>query len=79
MLVPLKKANGRLIIAMADPTDYMKVDDLTFITGLPITPVLSTQKEIAEKLEEIYDDFELLEDSLAGSHRSHRENRNFTG
>jgi type II secretory ATPase GspE/PulE/Tfp pilus assembly ATPase PilB-like protein/FixJ family two-component response regulator len=65
MLVPLKKANNRLIIAMADPTDYMKVEDLTFFTGLPIQPVLSSQKEITEKLKQLYDDGEVLEDALS--------------
>lgn len=65
LLVPLKKADGRLIIAMADPTDYMKVDDLTFITGIPVHPVLSTQKEISEKLQGLYGDGEVLEDALS--------------
>ena len=65
LLVPLKRAEGRLIVAMADPTDYMKVDDLRFITGTPIQPVLSTQKEITEKLHELYDDNELLEAALS--------------
>jgi type II secretory ATPase GspE/PulE/Tfp pilus assembly ATPase PilB-like protein/FixJ family two-component response regulator len=65
LLVPLKKTDGRLIIAMADPTDYMKVDDLTFITGIPVQPVLSAQKEITEKLQELYGDGEVLEDALS--------------
>lgn len=65
LLVPLKKADGRLIIAMVDPTDYMKVNDLTFITGMPIQPVLSTQKEINEKLKELYDDDGVLEPALS--------------
>jgi type II secretory ATPase GspE/PulE/Tfp pilus assembly ATPase PilB-like protein/FixJ family two-component response regulator len=65
LLVPLKKTDGRLIIAMADPTDYVKVDDLTFIAGIPVQPVLSAQKEITEKLQELYGDGELLEDALS--------------
>ncbi len=65
LLVPLKNAEGRLIIAMADPTDYMKVEDLTFITGLPIQPVLSTQKEITDKLQELYGGDEALESALS--------------
>ncbi|MGA8178681.1 MAG: ATPase, T2SS/T4P/T4SS family, partial [Desulfobacterales bacterium] len=65
LLVPLKKSEGRLIIAMADPTDYMKVDDLTFITGVPVQPVLSGQKEIVEKLQELYGDGDVLEDAVS--------------
>jgi type II secretory ATPase GspE/PulE/Tfp pilus assembly ATPase PilB-like protein/FixJ family two-component response regulator/predicted RNA-binding Zn-ribbon protein involved in translation (DUF1610 family) len=65
LLVPLKRADGQLIVAMADPTDYMKVDDLRFITGLPIQPVLSTQKEIIEKLQEIFEDQDILDSTLS--------------
>lgn len=65
LLVPLKRSDGRLIVAMADPTDYVKVDELKFITSLPIQPVLSTQNEIVEKLRELYDDNDLLKHALS--------------
>ncbi len=65
LLVPLKHADGQLILAMADPTDYMKVDDLRFITGLAIQPVLSTQKEIIKKLQEIYEGQDILDSALS--------------
>ena len=65
LLVPLKHADGQLIVAMADPTDYMKVDDLRFITGLPIQPALSTQKEIIEKLQETFEDQTILDSTLS--------------
>lgn len=64
LLVPLKRSEGRLIVAMADPTDYVKVDELKFIASLPIQPVLSTPKEIVEKLRELYDDNDLLKHGL---------------
>jgi hypothetical protein len=65
LLVPIKKADGRLIVAMADPTDFMKVDDLAFMTGIPIQPVLSAHKEIANKLEELYDSDDVIESALS--------------
>jgi len=65
LLVPLKRADNRLIVAMADPTDYMKVDDLRFISGLPIQPVISSAKEITEKLEELYGEQEGIETTLS--------------
>ncbi len=65
LLVPLKHDGGRLIVAMADPTDYMKVDDLKFIVGLPIEPVLSAQKEIIAKLNEIFGKDDTLEAALS--------------
>ncbi len=56
LLIPLKQDNGRLIVAMADPTDFTKVDDLRFLAGLPVQAVLSSQKEIIDKLQEVYGD-----------------------
>lgn len=49
---------------MSDPTDYMKIDDLQFIVGIPIQPVISTAKEITETLRELYEDNEILENAL---------------
>lgn len=65
VLVPLKRADGRLIVAMADPTDCIKADDLRFITGLPIQPVLATRKEITNKLQELYGKDDPLETVLS--------------
>lgn len=65
VLVPLKRADAQLIVAMADPTDYMKVDDLKFMAGLPIQPVLATQKEITDKLQELYGKDDPLETVLS--------------
>ncbi len=65
LLVPLKRSEGILTVAMADPTDYVKVDELKFIASLPIQPVLSAQKEIIEKLRELYDDNDLLKHEFA--------------
>lgn len=65
LLVPLKRDGGRLIVTMADPTDHMKINDLTFIVGLPIQPAISTQREINEKLQELYGDNGLVESDVA--------------
>jgi type II secretory ATPase GspE/PulE/Tfp pilus assembly ATPase PilB-like protein/FixJ family two-component response regulator len=54
LLVPLRRTEGRLMVCMADPTDFMKADDLRFLTGMPIQPVLSTQKEIIDKLQDVF-------------------------
>jgi type II secretory ATPase GspE/PulE/Tfp pilus assembly ATPase PilB-like protein/FixJ family two-component response regulator/RNA polymerase subunit RPABC4/transcription elongation factor Spt4 len=64
ILVPLKKNGNELIVAMADPTDFNKLDDLKFITGLTIQPVVTTQKEIIEKLIDIYGEEDILDESF---------------
>lgn len=64
ILVPLKRNGQKLIVAMADPTDYMKVDDLSFITGMPIQPVVATQNEIVKKIKDIFGESDQLESTL---------------
>ncbi len=61
ILVPLKKEHGRLIVAMADPTDFSKVDELKFIAGVPVQPVLAAQSDIFEKIRKLYGDNSSLE------------------
>ena len=65
LLVPLKRTNGHLIVAMADPTDYLKLEDLTFLTGMPIQPALASQGEIIEKLRELFGEEDTLEATLS--------------
>jgi type II secretory ATPase GspE/PulE/Tfp pilus assembly ATPase PilB-like protein/FixJ family two-component response regulator/RNA polymerase subunit RPABC4/transcription elongation factor Spt4 len=64
ILIPLKKNGSELIVAMADPTDFNKLDDLKFITGLTIQPVVTTQKEIIEKLIEVYGEEDIFDESF---------------
>ena len=56
ILIPLKRNDQKLIVAMADPTDLNKVDDLTFITGMPIEPVVAASREILDKIKAVYGD-----------------------
>ncbi len=64
ILVPLKKTGSQLIVAMADPTDFNKLDDLKFITGLTIQPVVTTQKEIIQQLVDIYGEEDIIQQAL---------------
>lgn len=65
ILVPLKRTDNGLIVAMADPTDFNKLDDLKFITGLLVQPVLATQQEIIDKIQALYGETDDLEDALS--------------
>jgi type IV pilus assembly protein PilB len=53
-VLPLRKENGALIIAMADPLNLMAVDDLRLFTGLEIKPVVAAPREIDEAIEHYY-------------------------
>ncbi|MBR9979799.1 MAG: Flp pilus assembly complex ATPase component TadA [Desulfatitalea sp.] len=65
ILVPLKRDGQRLIVAMADPTDLMKIDDLAFVTGMPIHPVAAVQQEILDKIGELFGEVDDLESTLS--------------
>ncbi len=65
ILLPLKKSGPKLIVVMADPTDYTKIDDLSFITGMPVQPVIAASKEILAKIREVYGEDEDLESALS--------------
>jgi len=65
ILVPLKRDAHKLIVAMADPTDLMKVDDLAFITGMPIHPMVAAQAEILDKVKEVFGEIDHAGDTLS--------------
>jgi len=65
ILLPLKKSGPKLIVAMADPTDFAKIDDLSFITGMPVQPVIAPSKEILDKIKEIYGENDAFENALS--------------
>ena len=65
VLVPLKKMGRTLLMAMADPTDLVKIDELQFLTGMPIKPVISSHAEILAKAAELYGDDDSLVETIS--------------
>ncbi len=53
-IFPLKRRGRTLIVAMSDPTDYTIVDNLKFITGYEIEPVLATETSIMRAIDQYY-------------------------
>lgn len=45
-VLPLREEDGRLVVAMVDPLDLSVLDDLKLITGMPVVPVLSLEREL---------------------------------
>ena len=54
IIMPLKTDNKRLTLAMADPLDRGLLDDLRFVTGLEVVPVLASMSAIHAKITEVY-------------------------
>jgi type II secretory ATPase GspE/PulE/Tfp pilus assembly ATPase PilB-like protein/DNA-binding NarL/FixJ family response regulator len=55
-VVPLKQDGRRLVLAMADPMDAGLLDDLRFVSGLDIQPVMADVAAIQAKISEVYGD-----------------------
>lgn len=52
-VLPLRLEDKKLTLAMADPTDFYKIDDLRFVSGLNIAPVLARAQEISARLDQL--------------------------
>lgn len=53
-LVPLRRNDETLVVAMADPLDVHALDDLHLLTGLDIAPMLASPAEIRRVCEQFY-------------------------
>src|SRR6185503_3176110 len=49
-LVPIARLNGKLFVAMADPTNVLAVDDVKRRVQLDIVPMIATEKSVADVL-----------------------------
>ena len=49
-VLPVSAASGSLVVAMADPTNVLAIDDLRAVTGMPIEPRVAAAAEIEAAL-----------------------------
>jgi type IV pilus assembly protein PilB len=54
MVVPLSRVGSTLTVASADPTNVFAMDDIKFMTGFNVEPVVATETSITEALEKYY-------------------------
>lgn len=54
LVVPLKLGGNRLMLAMADPLDAGLLNDLRFVAGLEIEPVIASAADIRAKIATVY-------------------------
>ncbi len=54
-VIPVRKDANTLVLAMSDPLDIETMDNIRFITGLPIKPVLAMAPEIRDAIRKYYD------------------------
>ncbi len=53
-IVPVSKSGNVLTIAMADPLDIFAIEDVKFMTGLNVVPMVTTESQIQRTLERVY-------------------------
>jgi type IV pilus assembly protein PilB len=75
-VVPIKREGRILTVAMANPDNIFAIDDIKFITGLEVKPVVATETAIkraidrfyesadslAEVMKDMQEDFEIVDD-----------------
>src|ERR1700724_1213781 len=49
-LVPIARLNGKLFVAMADPTNVLAVDDVKRRVQLEIVPMIATERSVSDAL-----------------------------
>jgi type IV pilus assembly protein PilB len=53
-IVPLSRVGSTLTIAMTDPTNVFAMDDIKFMTGFTVEPVVASETAIAEAITKFY-------------------------
>ncbi|MBD3332880.1 type II secretion system protein GspE [candidate division GN15 bacterium] len=64
-LLPVFKIGDTLTVAMADPLDFIAVDEVRYLTKLKINRVVATRETILHAVEEHYSVKDSLEDALS--------------
>ena len=54
MVLPLSQEGDRLWLAMAEPSNFQVINDLQFITGFFIEPVLANEADIRYQINQLY-------------------------
>ncbi len=54
MVLPLSRVGATLTLAMLDPTNVFAIDDIKFMTGLSVEPVVVSESAMTEAMEKYY-------------------------
>jgi len=65
-VMPISRAGSTLILATADPSNIFGLDDIKFLTGYNIQPVVAGEEAIRQAIESNYDRDDLLDQVMAG-------------
>jgi type IV pilus assembly protein PilB len=69
-ILPLSRSGATLTIAMADPTNVFAMDDIKFMTGYNVEPVVASESSLEDAIEKYYGStrsLQLKQDGAAGA------------
>lgn len=52
--IPVSKTGATLTVAMSDPTNVFAMDDITFITGYRVEPVVASEESLREAIDKYF-------------------------
>ena len=65
-VVPIERKGRVLKVAMSNPSNIFAIDDIKFITGMEIQPVVAAETEIKQAIDKYYDSADSLRAVLEG-------------
>ncbi len=74
LLIPIKRVGPKLIVAMSDPSNIIVVDEIKFITGYNVQPVVAIDMDLVEAIKKHYGGG----GQIAGVGETHLDARDYT-
>src|SRR6187399_922253 len=53
-IIPISRSGSALVVAMADPTNLHAIDDIKFLTGFNVEPVVASETAVQTAIERYY-------------------------
>jgi type IV pilus assembly protein PilB len=63
-VIPIKRSGAVLSLAMVDPTDIFAIDDIKFMTGYDVEPMIALEGAVSAALAKYYDSSRQLQTVL---------------
>ncbi len=63
-VIPINRTGNVLTVAMADPSNIFAIDDMKFMTGFKVEPVVASETSIKNAINKYYDSAGMVEDIM---------------
>jgi type IV pilus assembly protein PilB len=76
LIMPVQRTGSTLTIAMVDPTNVFAMDDIKFMTGYNVEPVVASEVSIKEAIDRYYGSIHALELKKVMDEMAHEDEQN---